>query len=189
MEGRLFWAGSHFWKVFIDSFCVPFPGDPVVKNLIAMQGTWRWRFLPWVRKIPWRRKWHPTPVFLSEQSPGQRSQEIYSPWGHKELDTTEAWCAMVPGLVKSQTRLSDWTELNWTEHTKLLLRYCGSIFSILLVLIIILNIKQKITILSTGPKSFAFLSHLQQILPSVSTTWPLGAIPWGPVAICLFSAK
>lgn len=33
--------------------------------------------------------------------------------------------------------------------------------------------------LSTGPKSFAFLPHLQQILPSVNTTWPLGAIPQG----------
>ena len=30
-------------------------------------------FDPWVRKIPWRRKWQPTPVFLSEESHGQRS--------------------------------------------------------------------------------------------------------------------
>ena len=27
----------------------------------------------------------------------------------------EAWCAAVHGVTKSQTRLSDWTELNWTE--------------------------------------------------------------------------
>ena len=34
---------------------------------------------PWVRKIPWRREWQPTPVFL----PGQGSLAGYSPWGHK----------------------------------------------------------------------------------------------------------
>ena len=37
----------------------------------------------WVRKIPWRREWQPTPVFLPEKSHGQRSQAGYSPWGHK----------------------------------------------------------------------------------------------------------
>jgi len=44
---------------------------------------------PWVRKIPWRRKQPSTPVFLSGESHGQRSLVGYSPWGHKELDTTE----------------------------------------------------------------------------------------------------
>ena len=43
----------------------------------------------WVRKIPWRRKWQPTPVFLPAQSHGQRSLAGYSPWGRKELDMTE----------------------------------------------------------------------------------------------------
>ena len=42
-----------------------------------------------VGKIPWRRKWQPTPVFLPEKSHGQRSLVDYSPWGHKEFDTTE----------------------------------------------------------------------------------------------------
>ena len=46
-------------------------------------------FNPWVGKIPWRRKWQPTPVFLPGESHGQRSLACYSPWGHKELDTTE----------------------------------------------------------------------------------------------------
>ena len=46
-------------------------------------------FDPWVRKIPWRRKWQPTPVFLPGESHGQRSLEGYSPWGCKESDTTE----------------------------------------------------------------------------------------------------
>ena len=46
-------------------------------------------FDPWVRKILWRRKWQPTPVLLPGKSHGQRSVVGYSPWGHKESDTTE----------------------------------------------------------------------------------------------------
>ena len=40
----------------------------------------RYRFDPWVRKIPWRRKWQPTPVFLPRKSHGQRSLEGHSLW-------------------------------------------------------------------------------------------------------------
>ena len=40
---------------------------------------------PWVRKIPWRRKWQPTPVFWPGKSHGQRSLVGYSPWGHKRV--------------------------------------------------------------------------------------------------------
>ena len=46
-------------------------------------------FDPWVRKIPWKRKWQPTPVLLPGKSHGLRSLVGYSPWGLKELDTTE----------------------------------------------------------------------------------------------------
>ena len=37
----------------------------------------------------WRRKWQPMPVFLPGESHGWRSLVGYSPWGRKELDTTE----------------------------------------------------------------------------------------------------
>ena len=47
-------------------------------------------FRPWVRKIPWRREWLPTPVFLPGEFHGQRSQQ-----------------ATVDGITKSQTQLSD----------------------------------------------------------------------------------
>ena len=47
-------------------------------------------FDPWVRKIPWMRAWQPTPVCSPGKSHGQRSLAGYSPWGHKESDTTEA---------------------------------------------------------------------------------------------------
>ena len=48
----------------------------------------RCEFNPWVRKIPWRRKWQPIPVFLSGKSHGQRSLAGYNPCGHKESDMT-----------------------------------------------------------------------------------------------------
>ena len=40
-------------------------------------------------KIPWRRKWQPTPVLLPRKFHGRRSLVGYGPWGHKESDTTE----------------------------------------------------------------------------------------------------
>ena len=45
----------------------------------------RHEFDPWVGKIPWRRKWQPTPVFLPGKSYGQRSLVGYNPWGHKRV--------------------------------------------------------------------------------------------------------
>ena len=47
------------------------------------------RFNPWVRKIPWRRKWQSTPVLLPGKFHGWRSLVGYSPWGCKESDMTE----------------------------------------------------------------------------------------------------
>ena len=46
-------------------------------------------FSPWVRKVPWGRKWQHTPVFLLGKFHGQRSLEGYSPWGRKESDTVQ----------------------------------------------------------------------------------------------------
>ena len=68
----------------------------VVKNPPVNAGDMRCGFDPWVRKMPWRRKWQPTPVFLSAESHGERSLVGYSPWDHKELDTTE-WLAFWDG--------------------------------------------------------------------------------------------
>ena len=45
----------------------------------------RSRFCPWVGKIPWRRKWQPTPVLLPGEFHGQKSLEGYSPWGCKRV--------------------------------------------------------------------------------------------------------
>ena len=47
------------------------------------------RLEPWVGKMPWSRKWHPTPVFLHGKFHGQKSLTGYSSWGCKESDMTE----------------------------------------------------------------------------------------------------
>ena len=64
---------------------------PMAQQVICLQSSRHmiFRFNPWVRKIPWKKKWQPTPVFLFEKSHGERSLAAYSPWDHKELDTTE----------------------------------------------------------------------------------------------------
>ena len=62
----------------------------LVKNLLASAGGCRrCRFDSWVGKIPWSRKWQPTPVFLPGKFHGQRSLAGYSLWGHKESDMAE----------------------------------------------------------------------------------------------------
>ena len=76
------------------------PGSPIPGILQARVLEWvaiafpkrhkRLGFNPWVGKIPWRRAWQPTPVFLPGESHVQRSLVGCSPGGHKELDVTEA---------------------------------------------------------------------------------------------------
>ena len=50
---------------------------PAVKKLSANAGDMRLKFDPWVGKIPWRRAWQPTPVFLPGESHRQRSLTGY----------------------------------------------------------------------------------------------------------------
>ena len=62
--------------------------------------------IPWVGKVPWRRKWQPTPVCLPEKSCRQRSLAGYNPWGWKESDTTEQLTLFkIVALRSSFTRL------------------------------------------------------------------------------------
>ena len=74
----------------------------MVKNLPAMQETWVQSL---VRKIPWRKEWLDTPVFLSGELCGQRSLVGFSPGGHKESDTTKRLTMSAEGLRHWQTSL------------------------------------------------------------------------------------
>ena len=80
MSSSLLYPNSDWYTVGAQS---GFPGDSVVKdpNLPANSGDTGSHC--WVRKIPWRRKWLPTPVFLPGKSHGQKSLVGYSPRGRE----------------------------------------------------------------------------------------------------------
>ena len=61
----------------------------MVKNLPANAGDMRPQCDPWVRKIPWRRTWQPTPVFLPENPHGRRSLAATVHRSHKDWDLTK----------------------------------------------------------------------------------------------------
>ena len=111
----------------------------------------RCEFNPWVGKMPWRRAWQPSPIFLPGESHGERSLVGYSPWGHKESDKAEvtqhthimgkdmathssilAWripWREEPGRLQSMglQRVGH----NWMTNTDMLSKYlCFSFFSI-----------------------------------------------------------
>ena len=61
----------------------------MVKNMPTNAGDTGTQLYSLARKIPWRKKWQPTLIFLSGKFHGQRSLVGYSLWGQKESDTTE----------------------------------------------------------------------------------------------------
>ena len=75
-------------------------------------------FNPWVRKIPWRRKWQPTPVFLPGKSHGQRSLVGYSPWGQSESNMTEQQEWHSKGLI-SRTISWEWIPVHYRKRYKM----------------------------------------------------------------------
>ena len=80
-------------------------------------------FDPWVRRIPWRRKWQPTPVFLPGKSHGQRSLASYSPWGHKESDRTE-WLSThihILSIPSSKRKTTGWISAQYKGDIKMCL--------------------------------------------------------------------
>jgi len=85
-----------YYKILSIVPCAGFSGGSAGKESACQcRRLKRWRFNPWVKKIPWRRKWQPTPVFSPGKFHGQRSLTGYSPWGHRESDMTEYTC-LVP---------------------------------------------------------------------------------------------
>ena len=74
-----------------------------------------------VEKIPWRRAWQPTPVFLPGKFHGQRSLAGYSPWDCKELDVTE--CTHVYTHTHTHTHTHTPTRDNSALVSILLIKY------------------------------------------------------------------
>ena len=69
------------------------------------------RFYPWVGKIPWRKSWQPTPVFLPGESCGQRSLADYGPYGRKS-QTQLNQLSMYPCNASNRSLL-EWQFLGW----------------------------------------------------------------------------
>ena len=65
-----------------------FPGGSVVKNPPALRSCGRWSFNPWVKNLPWKRKWQPTAVFLSGKFLGLRSLGLRWATVHR---VTKSW--------------------------------------------------------------------------------------------------
>ena len=82
-DGLLGVRSFHFFQVYL-SHCQGFSGGSAAKESAWHAGDSD--SIP-VEKIPWRREWLPTLVFLPEEFHGQRSLASCSPWGCKESDT------------------------------------------------------------------------------------------------------
>ena len=112
-------SGSNWWWPWLPLFTDMTGNIPFIRlwwwlrwQRICLQ----WRrpeFSPWVRKIPWRREWQPTPVFLPGKFHGQRS--LAGSWGRKESDRTE-W------LTHSIYRCEQFTDYHlggeWRDHSR-----------------------------------------------------------------------
>ena len=74
-----------------------------------------YRFDPWVKKIPWRREWLPTSVFLPGEFHGQRSLVSYSSWHCKELDMTKAQHSVNKdhGICSHHFMANRWRNSDW----------------------------------------------------------------------------
>ena len=79
-----------FIHLFVSAICklklsIHFHGLPWWLSEESTCQSRRCGFEPWVREIPWRRKWQYTPVFLPGKSQGQKSLAGYNPWGCKRV--------------------------------------------------------------------------------------------------------
>ena len=86
----------------------------MVKNLPAIWET-QDRFLG-QEYLPWRREWLPTPVFLLQESHGQRSLAGYSPLGRKESDMTEQLTLSLSGEELRRIAEKDFPPLDESER-------------------------------------------------------------------------
>ena len=106
----IYYSNTLYWVLAV---CWASLMAQMIKNLPAVQETKvEGRFFTiwaiWVRKIPWRRKWQPAPVFLPGEFYGQRSLLGYSPWDCKESDTSELitlCCILDTRIFKNEQHL------------------------------------------------------------------------------------
>ena len=83
---------------------------------------------PRVWKIPWRRKWQPTQVFLPGKSRVQRSLAGYNPWGGKESDTPKRMSAHAYAHIHT---IGSETEMHLIHYRSLIKIKYGNTYSLL----------------------------------------------------------
>ena len=98
---------------------------------------WRPGFEPWVRKIPWRRKWQPTPVLLPGKCHGWRSLVGYSQWDRRELYTTEqhhfllflvCWMFLIVKFLSVLSKV--FSCICWDDHVIFILYFVSMVYYI-----------------------------------------------------------
>ena len=102
-----------------------FPGGSDGKSVCLQCG--RPGFDPWVRKIPWRRKWQPSSVLLPGKSHGQKNLVGYNPWCHKESDTSE-WLHFLSFFLWKCHIWSHWPKCSCTPSTWVWVRLENVVF-------------------------------------------------------------
>ena len=119
-------------------------------------------------KIPWRRVWQLTPVFLHGKFHGQRSLAGYCPWGCKELDTTEHYLKKkkLYNFLKHQTSISKKVCNFWTSLTP--------IYSLLLFVFSVIIGRTYTLLCFRASKGFnlAPMCHMTQVLRVFHLLYP-----------------
>ena len=108
LKDHILYCGFHCLKndyKLLSSFIIliGFPGDSDGKESACNAGDLG--FDPYVEKIPWRREWLTTLVFLPGKSQGQRSLQVYCSWDCKELDMTE-WVTLSLFIIVHGRRIN-----------------------------------------------------------------------------------
>ena len=97
-----------------------FPGGSVVKNKLPSR---RCEFNSWVGKIPWRRKWLLTLVYLLGEFHGQRSLRNYSPWGHRVrydwATNTFTYICIYMCVCVCVCACISWSVYSWLQYSRL----------------------------------------------------------------------
>ena len=146
MTERLNWTESHSWLPWW---------------LSGKESACQCKFDPWVRKIPWRRKWQPTPVFLFGQSHGQRSLVAYSPWGHQRVrdDLGTKQQSHSPGLCPNHllktlppNNITLWKRFQFMYIGRTQYSFYGNFQTTYCLSLLGLNLKYTLKMLSTSPQ-------------------------------------
>ena len=109
-----FSTGTVIHLVLVQAKCLgvsivsDFPGAYSKELACQSRGRKRCKFDPWVWKIPWRRAWQPTPVFLPGESHGQRSLVGHSPCRHQESVSQICLFSFFPNFLVQVSMVSTW---------------------------------------------------------------------------------